>query len=132
MAKDPGDYETGYGKPPRHSRWQKGQSGNPKGRAKGKRGLKTDLAQAIDGQQTISIGGKKITGTRQSLTLLTLASRAAAGDIKAASHLLPLIVQTFGIEDRGGGKSALSASDQALLDKLLGRIAQADGDSDDP
>ncbi len=27
-----GDYATGYGRPPVHSRWKPGQSGNPKGR----------------------------------------------------------------------------------------------------
>ena len=27
-----GDYEVGYGKPPKHSRFKPGQSGNPKGR----------------------------------------------------------------------------------------------------
>lgn len=34
MTKDPNndkDYKVGYGKPPKHSRWRKGQSGNPKG-----------------------------------------------------------------------------------------------------
>lgn len=28
----PKEYEVGYGKPPKHSRWKKGQSGNPKRR----------------------------------------------------------------------------------------------------
>src|SRR5262245_29748444 len=28
-------YEIGYGKPPRHTRFQKGQSGNPRGRKRG-------------------------------------------------------------------------------------------------
>ena len=30
-----GNYEVGYGKPPLHSRFKKGQSGNPKGFPKG-------------------------------------------------------------------------------------------------
>lgn len=34
------DYEIGYGKPPTHSRWKKGQSGNPKGR---KRKVRSDF-----------------------------------------------------------------------------------------
>ena len=29
------DYEVGYGKPSAHTRFRKGQSGNPKGRGKG-------------------------------------------------------------------------------------------------
>ena len=28
-----GDYEVGYGKPPRNAGFKKGQSGNPRGRA---------------------------------------------------------------------------------------------------
>lgn len=33
-----GDYEVGYGKPPQHSKWPKGTSGNPKGTPKRKKG----------------------------------------------------------------------------------------------
>jgi hypothetical protein len=37
MSSDDEDYEVGYGKPPKHSRFKLGQSGNPKGRPKGSR-----------------------------------------------------------------------------------------------
>lgn len=40
---DKDDCEVGYGKPPRHSQFKPGQSGNPRGRKKGSRGLRTDL-----------------------------------------------------------------------------------------
>jgi Family of unknown function (DUF5681) len=32
MSSDPDDDHTGYGKPPKHTQWKEGQSGNPKRR----------------------------------------------------------------------------------------------------
>lgn len=114
-----GDYEVGYGKPPKEHRFPPGRSGNPKGRSKGSRGLKTDLQAELDGTIAISINGERVKGTRQRLFVKALATRAAFGDLKAASILAPLILQVLGIEDRGGGRQTLSANDQAILDALL-------------
>ena len=41
------DYEVGYGKPPRHTRFTKGRSGNPRGRSPGAKNLKTLLSEAL-------------------------------------------------------------------------------------
>jgi hypothetical protein len=117
---DSDEYEVGYRKPPRHSQFPLGKSGNPKGRRKGSRGLKTDLQQELASGHTIQINGKPIKGTKQQLMVKTLATRAASGDLKATALLVPLVLQVFGIEDRGTGKEQLSAPDQALLDFMMG------------
>lgn len=119
MAKRNGDYEVGYGKPPKHSQFKGGQSGNPGGRSKGNRGLKTDLQAELAARHTIQMNGQPMRGTRQKLMVATLAARAASGDLKAQALLIPLILQVFGVEDRGIGRERLSVQDQALLDQLL-------------
>ena len=120
MSEDNDDSEgVGYGKPPRHSQFKPGQSGNPRGRPKGTRGVKTDLAAELSSVWTTSINGCEIKGTKQRLMFRTLTARAATGDVKASAILLPLILQVLGIEDRGGERQRLSPQDQALLDQLL-------------
>jgi hypothetical protein len=42
------DYAVGYGRPPPHSRFKKGQSGNPWGRPPGAKNLKTVLNEALN------------------------------------------------------------------------------------
>jgi hypothetical protein len=41
-------YQVGFGRPPRHSQFRPGESGNPGGRPKGRRSFKTDIAAALD------------------------------------------------------------------------------------
>jgi hypothetical protein len=45
---DERDYPVGYGKPPPHSRFVKGQSGNPRGRPPGAKNMKTLLTKAMN------------------------------------------------------------------------------------
>ena len=118
MSED-GNYEVGYGKPPKHSRFQSGQSGNPGGRKKGARGLKSDLHAELVSSMTIQINGERVTATKQQLMVKTLTTRAAAGDIRAIKALIDLVLQVFGAEDRGRGEAKLSAQDQALFDQLI-------------
>lgn len=113
------DDAVGYGKPPRHTRWKPGQSGNPRGRKRGSRGLKTDLHAELESKMTIQINGQKVTASKQELMLKTLCARAASGDLRATGRLIDLVMTVFGPEDRGTGPARLSPADQAILDDYL-------------
>jgi len=44
----PDDYEVGYGKPPKHGQFKPGQSGNPKGRPKGRKNFPVLLEMCLN------------------------------------------------------------------------------------
>lgn len=119
------DYDVGYGKPPKAGQFKPGQSGNPKGRQKGARGLKSDLKAELTGKLAITENGKTIRMTKQQIVLKALVTRAAKGDVKAAAHVLSMTMQMFGIDDERIGKTQLSAADEALLADYLASNAGA-------
>jgi hypothetical protein len=127
----PKNYEVGYGKPPKHTRFRKGQSGNPRGPKKGSRALKTDLDEALRATLTINVGGKKRRGTTQALSMYALAIKAATGDLRASKLLADLVMAVFGPGDRGGGETRLSKHDQELLDRLLERLEPDEAKEDE-
>lgn len=52
------DYKVGHGRPPKETRWKKGQSGNPKGRPKADRTGPVDISAFLDEPVAMKINGK--------------------------------------------------------------------------
>jgi len=119
---EPESYEVGYGRPPKHTRFTKGQSGNPRGRPSGSRALKTDLDEALKAMLTITVGGRKRSGTTQALAMYALAMKSATGDLKAVKVFTDLIMTVFGPGDRSGAEARLSRQDEELLERMLARF----------
>lgn len=53
------NYDIGYGKPPKASQFKPGKSGNPKGRPRSSRNLKTDLEEELFEVMAVTERGRK-------------------------------------------------------------------------
>ena len=54
------DYNVGFCKPPRHSRFKPGQCGNPRGRPRRSRNIDTIMREALYQTVQITRAGKKV------------------------------------------------------------------------
>lgn len=108
-------YEVGYGKPPAARRFPKGQSGNPKGRRKGARNLKTDLLEELHERIAVSERGKRRTLTKQQALLKRLMQEALSGNHKASALLLQLSMQFERAGDFVPATTPLSDEDIEIL-----------------
>jgi hypothetical protein len=119
MTDERHDDDVGYGKPPRKHQFKPGQSGNPKGRRRGSKGLKTELREELNERVPITIDGKRVNISKKRLIIKALAAKAAKGNVPAAEKLISLIIQLEGIEDERTAVRPLSDNDQAILDRML-------------
>lgn len=127
--KDSGDYEVGYGKPPRHTRFKSGHSGNPNGKPKGVKSIKALLGK--EGRQRVRIteNGKTVSVTKLELAVKRLYERCAKGDLRAIIELTRLL-QMYGLDDETVRATLLSAEEQAIIDAAKARMAKVEAFAD--
>jgi Family of unknown function (DUF5681) len=88
--------KVGYGKPPLHSRFVKGRSGNPKGRPKRARSVNTELLEVLFERVTIREGDRTRKVTKLRALIESVFAKPFKGDSRAAVNLLSLIVRQLG------------------------------------
>jgi hypothetical protein len=89
--KSPGSPSGCYRNPPEHTRFRKGQSGNPRGRPKGSRNFRTLIEQELDEQIEVNENGKVVRLSKRSIIAKKLVNEAATGNSRAWRELLPMI-----------------------------------------
>lgn len=113
--------KVGYAQPPKSSQFQKGASGNPKGRPKGSKNLKTILKKELEEKMTIQEKGKTKNVTKQEAIVKTLVNNTLKGDKNAMQALLRLITNIVGDEvEVEVVVPELHAEDMEILKRYMG------------
>src|SRR6202140_2181750 len=118
------NYDVGYGKPPRHSRFEKGHSGNPRGRAKGSRNLSTLLDSALDERVIVSENGKRKRISKREAILKQLVNKTASGEPKSIQMLLTEIRLVEGRQP-SAEPMLLDETDREVIRQLYERLHES-------
>lgn len=92
------DYDVGYGKPPKHGQFKKGNKKG--GRKKGSLNLSTMVRKALEATVRAKINGEETKMTKVEMSLHQLANKAIAGDLKAIAKVVELY-QLHGPQETG-------------------------------
>ena len=122
----PHDDETvGYGQPPKQTRFQKGRSGNPRGRPKGAPNLATALARTLKESVVITEQGRKKTITKFEAAVKQLVNKAASGEARAIAQLLALVqVVESQVDAHDPATQPLPEADQHVMARILRRLTR--------
>jgi hypothetical protein len=119
---------VGYGKPPLSSRFKPGQSGNPRGKRKRQKALKTIVREAIYEKVEVNTprGPKRM--SKLAVTVHTMVNNAAKGDAKAREQMFRYMT-ALGLERDFAGMLESSGAEQLTEDDkaILARFGLGDG-----
>jgi hypothetical protein len=117
------EFKVGYKRPPQHSRFKRGQSGNPAGRPKGALNIETDLKQELSERIAIREGDRSLKVSKQRALLKAMMAKALKGDTRAAGIVLQLIAKIAPPEEEIAGQEhqQLSESEAAILERFIAR-----------
>jgi hypothetical protein len=118
------DDKSGFKRPPKATQFKSGQSGNPKGRPKGSRNLKTDLNDLMKKRIVIREDGEARRISRQEAVLLSLFGKAARGDVRASTTLVNMVMKLNPETSDSSRPSDISHNDQHIIDDFLRRMGR--------
>jgi uncharacterized protein DUF5681 len=121
------DYEVGYGKPPVHTRFRKGQSGNPKGRPRGRKNLSSLLNDALNGWVIVVENGRRKKITKREAIITQLVNKSAAADLKATQLVIALLQEVEAQADVSAEETALTEADHEIISRIRERLRSENG-----
>ena len=119
----PDAYRVGYKKPPKHTQFRKGESGNPKGRPKGAKNLKTDFLEEMEEKIPVREGdGRRTVVTKRRAAMKSLMLKALKGDVRAFVALMSMDAR-FSPDVETDDAEAPVTNDEEQMLELLDELA---------
>ena len=129
---DKRDYEVGYGKPPHHTRFRKGQSGNPRGRPCGSKNLKTLLSEALNEPVIVTGNGRRRKITKREAIVRQVVDCSATPDLRAVRIVFDLLRDIEGESEPASPETAaFTAADEEVIEQLKARLLRKQEEFDE-
>ncbi len=119
--------EVGYKRPPKHTRFKPGQSGNPRGRPRKSKQIDDLIRRELDQTIVIKEGGREIRVSKRAAMIKQLVNQAIKGDPKARQFVLSHLEKHREIEP-----FVSTAADDAELLRLVAGSAVSGSQEDEP
>jgi hypothetical protein len=116
------DYKIGFKKPPKQTRFVRGQSGNPHGRPKGKRNWATVLHSILEQKVRVTENGRTKIVTKWEAATTQLANKAASGDVNSISKLIQIVPNMEHQLTKAGAPVLSDEQDRKVVVELIKRI----------
>jgi hypothetical protein len=123
MAESQTGYRVGPGRPPLHTRFKKGQSGNPGGRSA--KSLPALLAKALDETVVVTNDGRRRKLTKREAIVAQMVDKSASADLRATKMLIDMMK---GVEEEAGGAASrleprgLAEADKEVVQQFVARL----------
>jgi hypothetical protein len=127
MPDDEGDYEVGYGKPPRDNRFVKGQSGTPRGRPPGAKNMKTLLNKALSEVVVVTENGGRRKLSKREAIVTQLVNRSAKADFRAIQILLGMLRDIERDTDPHSSDPTFTEADRQIIQRIQARFSGEKG-----
>ena len=116
------EYAVNYRKPPLHTRFKKGQSGNPRGRPA--KHLPALLIAALNEPVYVTTNGRRRRITKREAVIAQLVNKSASADLRATKMLIDMMKD---IEKKAGvaappEPAPLSAADEEVVANFVARL----------
>lgn len=120
------DYTIGFRKPPKDTRFVKGQSGNPQGRPKGSQNAATILDKACRERIRVTTNGKMRHLSKFEAAMLQLMNKAASGDLRAMQLLLSWLTWRMHSDQESVPAISLQEGDKFVMESIAARFRSSE------